>query len=165
MVGDNSDVRPPADDEKWTGGIMQWGGAAGNNFSIDETISLKLDGVFFADGTFAGPNRYGMWDEVTSAAAAYSELSRVARISREGGAMATQTIALLQSLAPASDRSPGRSKPGEPRDADYFRAHAFQQLGWRISEARKRTGDEATVQMVVDWGKARLPEFRRLPPP
>jgi len=83
LIGDNSDVRPPEPDEVWTGGGVRWGGAGGDrSYAAVEKVTLTLDGVFFTDGTFIGPNRYQLWEQVTGRAAAYAQLIR---ISSDGG--------------------------------------------------------------------------------
>jgi hypothetical protein len=58
LLGDNSDVRPPAADEVWPGGGMGFGGASGGHSAGEiESVTLTLDGVFFTDGGFIGPNQ------------------------------------------------------------------------------------------------------------
>jgi hypothetical protein len=51
MMGDNTDVRPPAEDEKWRGGIITGGGSGGGKSREPiRQVTLVLDGVFFLDG-------------------------------------------------------------------------------------------------------------------
>jgi hypothetical protein len=50
---DNTDVRLPAEDEKWRGGMVV-GGAGGSSEPIQQ-VTLVLDAVFFLDGEFVRP--------------------------------------------------------------------------------------------------------------
>jgi hypothetical protein len=69
QVGDNRDVRPRAPDEVWAGGGVGLGGRGNRYRGPMKKVTLALDGVFFVDGGFAGPNRGKLW---------------VAKIAREG---------------------------------------------------------------------------------
>jgi hypothetical protein len=56
LVGDNTDVRPPSDDAKWRGGTIGGrGGGGGSSREPIRQVTLVLDGVFFLDGEFVGP--------------------------------------------------------------------------------------------------------------
>jgi len=69
MVGDNTDVRGPKPDEVWKGGCISGIGGGGYNPGLPiKSVTLILDGVFFLDGGFAGPNRSGLWEQVTKEA-------------------------------------------------------------------------------------------------
>lgn len=52
MVGDNSDVRPPTLAEQGGSNLFP----APEPLSAGDVISMTIDGVFFADGSFAGPD-------------------------------------------------------------------------------------------------------------
>jgi hypothetical protein len=76
MVGDNSDVRPPAP-----------AGQGGSNvfprpeplFAGDAIDSMTIDGVFFADGSFVGPDTQKMWERTVCNAQEQQALATVAR--------------------------------------------------------------------------------------
>lgn len=86
LFGDNTDVRPPAADELWHGGFFgSSGGSASDRSEAVEPVKLTLDGVFFVDGGFAGPNRLGSWEQTVSAALAYLACAALAREAREAG--------------------------------------------------------------------------------
>jgi hypothetical protein len=72
MAGDNTDVRLPDPDEVKNGwafsGYINGPWIPGGPAPVIESVTLVIDGVFFADGAFAGPDRRGLWDEVTSEA-------------------------------------------------------------------------------------------------
>src|SRR5215469_9780465 len=73
LVGDNTDVRPPADDEKW-GGVIIAGrrGRGGNNLDLIRQVTLVLDGVFFLDGEFVvGPDDNKMFEQTAADAEAH----------------------------------------------------------------------------------------------
>ena len=62
--GDNTDVKPPAADELWHGSFVRiYGDGSGSHES--QPVKLTLDGIFFVDGGFAGPNRLGAWEQTT----------------------------------------------------------------------------------------------------
>ena len=76
MVGDNSDVRPPAP-----------AGQGGSNvfprpeplFAGDAMDSMTIDGVFFADGSFVGPDTQKMWERTVYNVQEQQALATVAR--------------------------------------------------------------------------------------
>jgi hypothetical protein len=51
-------VRPPQPDELWKGGGFGVGGAGGSRRSLSplKSVTLAIDGAFFLDGGFAGPD-------------------------------------------------------------------------------------------------------------
>jgi hypothetical protein len=105
QVGDNTDVRPPAPDELWTGGFA--GGRAGGSRRRGPfaKITLTLDGVFFSYGGFAGPNRKGLWEQVVSRAEAHLQVSNTARQNHDKGVAADRILAQIETITgPASDR-------------------------------------------------------------
>jgi hypothetical protein len=81
--GDNTDVRGAAEDELWQGGFVSTSGGSRND--LDEPAKLTLDGVFFVDGGFAGPNRLGAWEHTVFAAEAHLVCAALAREAREKG--------------------------------------------------------------------------------
>ena len=80
LLGDNSDVRPPHDDEIWKGGIVSGSGGGYLRFrSPVIAITLALDGVFFVDGGFAGPDTLHNFDRFTAEVNARLEVAKIAR--------------------------------------------------------------------------------------
>jgi hypothetical protein len=59
MVGDNSDVRPPAPAEQGGSNLFP---RPEPLFAGDAIDSMTIDGVFFADGSFVGPDTQKMWE-------------------------------------------------------------------------------------------------------
>ena len=71
--GDNTDVRQPVADELSSGGFGGIG--TGGHRGVREPVKLTLDGVFFVDGGFAGPNQRGTWEQVVFAREAHLAFS------------------------------------------------------------------------------------------
>ena len=44
---------------------------------------------------------------------------------------------------------------------DEFRKAALQRLAWQIARVRQQ-GDEFALQLVIGWGEARVPQFRKI---
>ncbi|GEM_PF-3479837 len=107
ILGDNSDVRPPDPDEAWQGGIVRGRGGGGRLPGLLERVTLTLDGVFFTDGGFAGPNRRGLWDQVVGSAEAHLEAAEIARRGRRQDLTPERIFAEIErALGPAGDRPP-----------------------------------------------------------
>jgi hypothetical protein len=162
LLGDNSDVRPPAEDELWTGGMGGGGGRWGGSGGQVESVTLTLDGVFFTDGGFIGPNQGKLWEQVVARAEAHEQLMRIAREGRNRGAA---TLEILANIAAVTGPAPeGRPMPVPPRfmaGINEFRQAALQKLAWQIAIVRQR-GDEFALQSVIGWGDARVPQFHKL---
>jgi len=150
LIGNNTDVRPPIGDEMWAGGIGGGGGSGGSNRIHIETITLSLDGVFFTDGTFAGPNTCGLFEKVTESAEAHRQILTIAKHGQDRGDTPAQILAQIQTIAPPAERPPSPRSP------------ALLHLGYKISWQQLRAGDERTLQTILSWADAELPNFRKL---
>jgi hypothetical protein len=125
-------------------------------------VTLTLDGVFFADGSFAGPNRYQLWEQVVSNADAHLEVARIAKQGHFEGRPPKDILADIEKLTgPGSDGAPV-PRPGPGVSAEDYRRSAFQWVGWVVSETRKTHGDERAIYMLSDWAYAPVPKFRKL---
>jgi hypothetical protein len=164
LLGDNSDVRPPAADELWTGGMGGGGGRGGGSGGSIESVTLSLDGVFFTDGGFIGPNQGKLWEQVIARAGAHERLTRIAREGRDRGEAPLKILADIETLTgPAPERMPMPFLPRSMVDMDEFRKAALQKLARQIAMVRRQpSGDEFALQLVVGWGDARVPRFRML---
>jgi hypothetical protein len=164
QLGDNSDVRPPGPGEVWSGGVA--GAVGGRGFASRgpmKEVTLTLDGVFFADGGFAGPNRNGLWEQVVSSAEAHVRLARIARQGHGNGIAPQQILAGIESVTgPAPDRPAAARPPRGGSAPEMYAKSALQMLAWQIAMFRKRQDDERTVYMVMGWGEVPLPNFRKL---
>ena len=160
QIGDNTDVRPPTGDELWSGGGM--GGGFGSRFvsGAMKHVTLTIDGVFFTDGAFAGPNNYQMWEQVVASAEAHLEIGRIAKQGHFEGRPVADILSEIQKLTGPGDEPPPH--PRAPRDMEEYRQWALKLVAWPISSARKLNGDERTVYMLSDWADAPVPKFRKL---
>lgn len=164
-IGDNSDVavEPPADGPTWSTGMPTDGRG--------EPISYVLDGVFFADGSFAGPDEWGLWDEVVEYFRIRQELATTALAVQEvGGSIAQIYEALLAVAQPyvrAAEQLPPPPPPPFPTErspmADHARTQARRLIGRRFLPAFPglQTPEQA-VSMVMRWTHSSPPVFRRL---
>lgn len=140
MLGDNRDVLPD-------------GGAAGDraarhpvDWSAMRRTTLSLDGVFFTDGEFVGPDRAGSWTRVTTEAEIHAETARMVRAAMARGEAAG---AILDRLCAAPVRVSG--------DGRYTR-HDEARM---VESYRRHTGDEETLARLAAWDGAAVPAFRR----
>jgi hypothetical protein len=163
QVGDNSDVRPPAPDEIWMGGV---GGASGGRRRFRgpmKTVTLTLDGVFFDDGGFVGPNQKGLWEQIVFSAEAHLRLAKLAREGHDNGVAPRKILAGIENITgPATDFPPAPLPLRGAWTPETCVEAALQRLAWQIGMTRKHQGDERTVHMLMAWGETRLPHFRKL---
>ena len=163
--GDNTDVRPPAVDELWHGSFVSIGGGSGSHES--QPVKLTLDGIFFVDGGFAGPNRLGAWEHTVFAAEAYLNCAALAQEASRHGTPPAEFFTEVQTLTGQMDeRMP--PPPHRPNlesaapDPEPIRTYQLQVVGGRVLAMRKRLGDEAAMAAVEAWADAPVPKFYRL---
>ena len=160
QVGDNSDVRPPGPDEIWAGGVGCGRGGGNRSRGPMKEVTLTLDGVFFDDGGFVGPNRNGLWEQIVLSAEAHLRVAAMAREGLDRGVAAREILAEIESVTgPARD---GRHVPFRERTPEMYGESALQRLASQIGVVRRNQGDEHTVSMVMAWAGARVPNFRKL---
>ena len=168
MVGDNSDVRPPAEDEKWRGGIIYGGSQGGRNSSEPvRRVTLVLDGVFFLDGEFVGPNSQKLFEQTVADAEAHLMVARIAREGHDRGRDPGEILADIErTTGPAPERPMmnfGYHNPGA--SSEDFRLAALQRVAYQLARplrfANTPDREEKTVLMVMDWNDTTLPHFRR----
>ncbi len=156
MAGDNTDVRLPAPDEVCTSGVFfgtGGGGGCTSRLPIQQ-VTLILDGVFFTDGEFAGPNRLGLWDRITTEAKARMEIATLARHSRDSGAPVRQILDKISKLTgPATDRPPAPTMP--------VLQQTYRELANEIESHRRAMGYSATVDQLAAQADTKLPDFRK----
>ncbi len=165
--GDNTDVRSPAEDELSRGGGWCSVGA-GRRLGRPKPSKLTLDGVFFVDGGFAGPNQLGSWEHTVFAAEANLACAELAREARSKGTTPTEFFAQMQALTGQTDdeRMPPRPRPRHlgfaALDPEAIRKFEWQQTGWRVLSMRKSFGDEAALAGAAAWADAPVPKFHKL---
>jgi hypothetical protein len=165
IVGDNTDVRPPEQDELWHGGFFGFGG--GTNREGKEPVTLTLDGIFFEDGGFAGPDRLGSWEQIVSAAETYLAAAALARGTQRSGMTATDLFLRIRTLTgqPENGRLPPPPPPapfGGRRDPESLRECERRLVGWQIQEMRTQVGDNAAMERIAKWSEMPLPNFHKL---
>jgi hypothetical protein len=154
MIGDNSDVRPPQGDEVWVGGIIGYGGGRGSRRGgpAPQQVTLVLDGVFFADGEFAGPNTAFLWERVTGRAEATMQVARIAQKGHFDGTPPARIFAeIIEVTGPLE-----RQSTVVVRGREEVRMLAMQ-----VGHMRQYQGDERTILTLAGWASTELPQFRR----
>jgi hypothetical protein len=165
IAGTNADVRPPAPEERWSGGIGGGGGGARGSGSRAElrSATLVLDAAFFADGECAGPDERQLWDQVVGTAELYRKIAATAR---EGLAKAISASDILVEIeritGPAGGPPPYQpaTRGGPHREA--FRGRAERSLARMIGMRRTHQGDDKTVAGLADWANTVLSAYRRI---
>jgi hypothetical protein len=169
VVGSNADVRQPAEEERSGGMIFGFG--RGGDYRMDWSLlrrtTIVLDGVFFVDGTFAGPDRAGLWVRMVRTAEVTAELARIAYEGRARG----DSPQLLYSLLAKAAKGPveaGTPPPPPTRPASTGAVvgdavdEVHRSLGAMIGLMRQHSGDEAALDRLASWHGTVLPDFRRL---
>lgn len=163
LEGDNSDVRPPREDEQRIGGEVRLSpGASVPALDQMRHVVLVVDGVFFADGEFAGPNEWQLWEHIVCAALVYRDVGLEAAEQRSAG---KDVSAVLQAVEQITgnfdlDRSPVVPAPSK-RPLEELRHQARSFLSWYIANLRLQQGDERVVDVLAGWAKTRLPDYRK----
>jgi hypothetical protein len=167
MVGDNTDVRPPAPDEKWRGGIIAGTGHGGvNSRDPIRQVTLVLDGVFFLDGAFVGPNAERLFERTVADADAHVMVARIAREGRNKGLRAGEILAEIERATGPSPEGPRTNlafrNPGASQEE--FRRAALQTIAFQLAMRRRSPqapDEEQMVLAVMDWDNTVLPHFRK----
>jgi hypothetical protein len=162
LIGDNTDVRPPQPDEVWKGATFGFGSGSRLIRDLDEMklVTLILDGIFFADGEFAGPNQLQLFDLVVNEAQVYREVAdAVGELVKDGHNTDTVLNAIEKLTGPSRAAMPHR--PGFHSPPEVFREQARVFIAGIISCHRKQHGDSGAMSMLVGWADAGLPQYRR----
>jgi hypothetical protein len=167
MVGDSTDVRPPAPDEKWRGGIGGgMGRGGGNSRDPVRQVTLVLDGVFFLDGEFVGPNAERLFEQTVADAEAHLMVARIAREGHNKGLGPGEILAEIErATGSALERPPmdlAFRNPGASQEE--FRRAALQTVAFQLAMRRRfphAPDEQQTVFMVMAWNDTVLPHFRK----
>lgn len=161
MLGANADVRPPAKDEQWTGGVMRWGNRRqGQRHPID-TATLTLDAVFFSTGECVGPDTKQLWDRVIFAAEVHQKIAATARGGVEAGSDADKILADVEQITGVWNPHPPPPPPRGRAEPAWFREHELRSLAHRISLMRTNFGADKTASILSDWVDAPVPRYHR----
>jgi hypothetical protein len=167
MVGDNTDVRPPAHDEEWRGGMS--GGRGGGGTSSREPIrqvTLALDGVFFLDGEFVGPDGEKMFEHTVADAEAHRIVAKVAKDGHSKGLPPAEILAQIEKITGVAPERPPmlRNFPNAAAKDEDFRAAALQTIAYQLGMRRRfpqGSNDEQTIYSIISWNDVILPNFRK----
>jgi hypothetical protein len=163
LVGDNSDVRPPAPDEVWTGGVISTRTAGNRRRRPMEKVTLTLDGVFFTNGGFAGPNREGLWERTVCDFEAHMQVAGISRQGYMDGTPAQKILSEIASITgPPGEHHSIHNLARGAHNAELHRNYALGMVARQIEMARKTQGDEWTLSMLMARGDARAPQFHKL---
>jgi hypothetical protein len=124
IFGDNTDVRPRQPDELWKGGGF---GVGGRDRLLGplKSVTLALDGVFFLDGGFAGPDTLYSFDRLTADVDAHLQVARIARDGHNKG-LAPAAIFTQIEVVTGPDRGP--APPPPPGERGDFRQDSLRNL-------------------------------------
>ena len=162
MVGDNSDVRPPLPAEQGGTDLFP---RPEPLFGGDAIDSMSIDGVFFADGSFVGPNTQKMWERTVYNVQEQQALATVARAGYDRGESATQIVSDVQALTgPAEQRFPSRERAqfAQLTSPTDFQEWFLAQIGRSLDRQRQNGGDDAVVALLLAWSNIKPPTFARM---
>ena len=148
---------------------MGGGGGGGGSRSGPEAIrqiTLALDGVFFLDGEFAGPDDGKMFEQTVAEAEAHRMVARIAKDGHYKGMPASDILAEIEKVTGVAPDSPPmpphlRNPAAAPED---FRAAALQAIAFQLVLRRRLPqggDDDHTVLAILGWNDAALPDFRK----
>lgn len=168
IVGDNTDVRLPEEDEKWRGGMVTGRGGGGRSSPEPiRQVTLVLDGVFFVDGEFAGPDDGKMFERTAADAEAHRIVARIAREAYDRRLSAAEILAEIEkTTGVATDRPPMPAHFGN-KDAnreDFLKA-ALERIAFHLGMQRRfpqAPTEEQTVVRILSWNDAPLANLRKV---
>jgi len=117
---------------------------------------LRLDGAFFVDGEFVGPNRSGIWESVSCRREVMFEIAKMVSCARSEGLTASRILGGIERYL----KRDAASESGEAQDRDLF-ARQRKQVSEIFSRARKGHDDEPLVDALAAWAARNPPILRR----
>jgi hypothetical protein len=129
-------------------------------------MTFALDGVFFLDGEFVGPNTEKLYEQTVADAEAHRIVGRIAREGHDRGRRPAEILADIERVTgPAPERPTMnlafRNAGASPED---FLREALQTVAYHLAMRRRfpRAPDEdQMVLMVMAWNDTVLPHFRK----
>jgi hypothetical protein len=133
------------------------------------SVTLTLDGIFFSDGEFAGPNRRRLWEEIIYRAEVDQQIARIAREGHDKGLAPERILSDIESFtgkAPGGPPPPPPPSMEPPSDPEYYRRNAKIEMALWIARMRDpqypgRWSDERLVYEISAWADAVVPHYRR----
>src|SRR5215475_13162597 len=120
---------PPATDEVWVGGVVCGRGGGGRRQRLIHRVTLTLDGVFFVDGGFAGPNRKHLWEQVVHTADIHIQVANIAREGHREGISPERILAEIESITgPWQDQHPMWGPSGMESSPEAYREAALKRV-------------------------------------
>jgi hypothetical protein len=161
VIGDNTDVRPPTDEEIWRGGfVMGFGGGGVSEPRQAVRLTISVTGAFFDNGDFAGTNRSRLFEQISAKAKARSE---IAELASAGGKSAQSILDGIERKAKEFGALPEISLlPDESIPSAVYDKIAFREVADNIKGSRSAVGEQATVRNIRTWRDVVLPVFRKL---
>ena len=161
LIGDNTDVSAPAEDEGWPGkgGFV----LSGRQRNIGaQPLKLTLDGIFFIDGRFAGPNQLGSWDHLVAARDTHLDCALQARNAGATQAAQADFFDQWQKLSGLTGDEPRRGPlfppprpPHPPRPGgvhlEDLRRYQQESVARKVLMMRDRLGAAAALTAVAAW--------------
>ena len=165
LTGDNRDVRQPTLEERWRGSTFSMEGGHREPEPDWQTrarsTKLVLDGVFFADGEFAGPNECQLWEKVIYLAEVYQSVAQTARKLYEAGMEPAALLAEVEKITGKHSPQNGPLHFRGKATAEEFRQDARSSLAGYLSNRLDMEQDEI-VSDLVGWADTVLPPYLRV---
>jgi hypothetical protein len=158
-VGDNTDVSTPAEDERWVGGVCGVFAHPHRNREA-EPVKLTIDGVFFVNGGFTGPNQLGSWDDLVAARDTHLECASQARNTGATPAAQADFFDRWQKLSGFTSDEPRRGpflplprRPHARGDVHLEDIRRYQQesVARKVLMMRDSRGAAAALTAIAAW--------------
>jgi hypothetical protein len=161
MFGDNTDVRPPQPDELWKGGGVGRGGGSRRLPGPLKSVTLAVDGVFFLDGGFAGPDTLQNFDRITVDVDAHLRVAEIAQDGYNRGLSPAVIFTQIEAVT-GLDPRPAQPSPPSPGGEWDLRQDRLRNLASQIGMMRQHGDDDRVIYRLMSWAETPLPNFREL---
>jgi hypothetical protein len=123
----------------------------------DLSITVTLDGAFFEDGTFVGPDETGFFAKVEAIRNAKKDLFQEIENDRRKGKAQSEVFRYVEELATRSEiKLSDTSTP-----ADYYNSFK-QDAAAQLIRIKKRDGDDKALDHAYKRAQTAWPELRKL---
>jgi hypothetical protein len=127
-----------------------------------KSVTLALDGVFFLDGGFAGPDTLYNFDRMTADVEAHLEVAKIARDGHNKGHSPEVIFTQIEVLT-GPDRGPAPPAPPLRGRGGDFRQDSVRNLASQIGMMRQQgAGDDRVIYLLMSWTETPLPNFHKL---